>query len=83
MSYLDADQDGVCLACYSHNHRTLLDCLGGIFDLEYPTLRRAVWRETKSAGVASSRDGLRRVCGLQCDRVVVVVVSEHFECPVT
>lgn len=42
LAYLDAHQNGMCLACYAHDHRTLLDCLGGILDLKYPTLRRAV-----------------------------------------
>lgn len=40
-SYLDGCEDYMCLACYSHDNRTLLDCLCGVFDLENPALWRA------------------------------------------
>lgn len=40
----------MCLACYAHHDGTLLHCLGGILDLEYPALRRAVYEKLGLAG---------------------------------
>lgn len=40
-SYLDGHEHCMCLACYSYDDGTLLDCLCGIFDLEDPALWRA------------------------------------------
>lgn len=39
---LESDQDGMCLVHQSHNHGSLLHGLLCVFDLEYPTLWRAV-----------------------------------------
>lgn len=41
VSYLDGDEHGMCLANYTNDYGTLLHGLGGVFDLEYSSLRRA------------------------------------------
>ena len=78
--YLDRAEDGVRLARQADDDGPLLDRLGGIFDLEDAALRRAGWG---LAGVTKGRSGpQRRIqegAGVQGDRVVVVVVSEHGE----
>lgn len=80
--YLDRAEDGVRLARHPNDYGTLLNRLGGIFDLEDAALRRA------SRGLASEQDGNSRALpqqsrgkgdSVQGDRVVVVVVPEHYE----
>lgn len=80
--YLDRAEDGVRLARQPDDYGPLLNRLGGIFDLEDAALRRA------SRGLASEREGnpgalpqqnRRKGDRVQGDRVVVVVVPEHYE----
>lgn len=71
-SYLDCTKDGMGLAGNSYYNRTLLHCLGSIFNLEYSALGRAV------QVLATLRDPLG-AGGVQCDGIVVVVVSKHGE----
>jgi hypothetical protein len=64
----------VCLAGDTNNDGSELHGLSGILNLEYPPLWGAV-----ASGQLCDREGAGEIDmeGIQCDGVVVVVVSEH------
>jgi hypothetical protein len=57
------------LAGEANYHRSLFDGLLSVFHLEYPSLRRTIDRQWRAVWSGTF--------DLQCDGVVVVVISEH------
>lgn len=88
LSYLDGAENGMGLADNANNYRTLLYSFGSIFNLEYSALGRAR-RCMVSLGASSNetapatrsankgRIGESGRVGVQCDRIVIVIVAKH------
>lgn len=63
------------LADQTHDYRALLDSFLCVLDLEYPPLWGAA-KVSMSVNCMQARSSVHS----QCDRIVVVIISEHTGC---